>query len=272
MITFDRLTARPRRVEVLGVPVDAWSIAEGVELALAVIAEGGKGYICHLDARSVLAARRDAAMQAAVKAALIAGPDGMPVVWLARRKSLAGASRFYGPDFMMSMLERSTGPGAVPLRHALFGSTPAVLTKLEQELRRRYPGALIVGALSPGQGPWPEQEERRQCSAINALQADIVWVGLGAPKQELWMARNRPRLQAPLLAGVGAAFDFLSGTKPQAPSWMQKRGLEWIFRLASEPRRLAGRYAVTVPTFMALAAYIEFWRPWVARIRSSSST
>ena len=86
------------------------------------------------------------------------------------------------------------------------------------------------------------------------------------------MARNRPRLQAPLLAGVGAAFDFLSGTKPQAPVWMQKRGLEWIFRLASEPRRLARRYAVTVPTFMALAAYIEFWRPWVARIRSSSST
>lgn len=261
---------RERRVSVLEVPIDTWSLAEGAGLCLDVIARRQKGYICHLDARSVLAARRDAAMFSAVEGALIAGPDGMPVVWLARRKSVAGASRFYGPDFMTAMLELSAHKDMAPLRHGLFGSTPAVLARLQQELRRRYPAAVIAGALSPGQGPWSDEEEKRQCAEIDALQADIVWVGLGAPKQELWMARNRHRLQAPLLAGVGAAFDFLARTKPQAPLWMQRNGLEWLFRLVSEPRRLAGRYAVTVPTFAILAAYIEFWRPLVARMRPNS--
>ncbi|WP_445682322.1 WecB/TagA/CpsF family glycosyltransferase [Radicibacter daui] len=264
-------TIGERRVSVLGVPVDPWSIEDGVELACAIIAEGQRGYICHLDARSIIAARRDAAVQAAVRSALIAGPDGMPVVWLARRKSAFGASRFYGPDFMNAMLEQSGRPEHPPLRHVLFGSTPAVLARLENELARRYPLAMIVGAFSPGQGPWSDEEERDQCARIDACKADIVWVGLGAPKQELWMARNRHRLQAALLVGVGAAFDFLSGSKPQAPLWMQRHGLEWIFRLASEPRRLAGRYAVTVPTFLVLAAYIEFLRPLVARIRSNSA-
>lgn len=209
-------------------------------------------YICHLDARSLLAARDGPAMAAAVAGAGLAVPDGMPLVWLARSHGVA-AERVYGPDFMAALMTRLTRETGRSGRHVLFGSTPAVLERLTAALERRIPGVVIAGCVSPPMGGWTEPDNTRLVAALNAMQPDVIWVGLGAPKQEIWMAANRAALTAPLLVGVGAAFDFLSGTTPQAPRWMQRSGLEWLFRLMTEPRRLAGRYAATVPRFIGLA-------------------
>jgi N-acetylglucosaminyldiphosphoundecaprenol N-acetyl-beta-D-mannosaminyltransferase len=138
-------------------------------------------------------------------------------------------------------------------RHVLFGASEAVLENLAGRLRADHPGIEIAGTMAPPHGAWNAADEARHIARLNGMRGDVIWVALGAPRQELWMARNRAALDAPLLVGVGAAFDFLSGAKPQAPRWLRHAGLEWLFRLATEPRRLAGRYGSTVPRFAALA-------------------
>lgn len=234
-----------RREFLLGVPVDMPRFADAVAAAEGWIGDGGRRYVCHLDARSVLAARDDPAVAAAMAGAALAAPDGMPLVWLGRARGHA-ADRVYGPDFMEALLARTPGR-----RHLLFGSDEATLARLTARFGPQ------VATLRPPRGAWNAAEESRLRDAINAAAADVVWVGLGAPRQELWMARNRPRLTVPLLVGVGAAFDFLAGSKPQAPRALRRAGLEWAFRLATEPRRLGGRYLRTVPRFAALALVEE---------------
>ncbi len=245
-----------RRETLLGVPVDMPRFAAAVAAAEGWIGDGGRHYVCHLDARSILAARDDPAMAAAVAGAALAAPDGMPLVWLGRARGHA-VERVYGPDFMQALLARTRGR-----RHLLFGSDDATLARLVARF-----GA-DVATLRPPHGAWDEAEDARLCDAVNRAAADVVWVGLGAPRQELWMARNRARLDAPLLVGVGAAFDFLAGTKPQAPRLLRRAGLEWAFRLATEPRRLAPRYLRTVPRFAGLAL-AEEWRRLMSRGQSS---
>lgn len=253
------------REPILDVPIDMLTLGEAVALAETWIRDGGRRYICHLDARSLLAARDDPVVAAAMAGAAIAGPDGMPLVWLGRLRGHR-VGRVYGPDFMTALLEATTRWPDRPCRHVLLGSTPAVLGRLAERLRDRHPGTLIAGTVSPPIGPWDAAEDVRIRSAIEDLAPDVVWVGLGAPRQELWMARQRDRLSAPLLVGVGAAFDFLSGSKPQAPRWLRDAGFEWLFRLLTEPRRLAPRYALTVPRFAALALREELTR----RLRRTS--
>lgn len=247
------------RVPLLGVPVDMLTFDEAVRSAEGWIRDGGRRYICLLDARSVLAARDRPAVAAAIASGALAGPDGMPLVWLGRRRGHR-VDRIYGPDFMTALLDATARWTDRPCRHALVGSTPTVLNRLAERLAAAHPGATIAGTVSPPMGPWDDGEDARILAAIEALEPDVVWVGLGAPRQELWMAQQRDRLSAPLLVGVGAAFDFLSGNKPQAPRRLRRLGLEWLFRLATEPRRLAGRYALTVPRFAALALYEELTR------------
>lgn len=230
-----------RRETLLGVPVDMPRFSTAVAAAIDWIGDGGRRYVCHLDARSILAARDDPAMAAAVAGAALAAPDGMPLVWLGRARGHA-VQRVYGPDFMLALLARTSGR-----RHLLFGSDDTTLARLAARFGPQ------VATLRPPHGAWDREEEARLREAINRTAADVVWVGLGAPRQELWMARNRALLHAPLLVGVGAAFDFLAGTKPQAPGALRRAGLEWAFRLATEPRRLAPRYLRTVPRFAALA-------------------
>jgi N-acetylglucosaminyldiphosphoundecaprenol N-acetyl-beta-D-mannosaminyltransferase len=236
------------RETLLGVPVDMPRFATALAAADAWIGDGGRRYICHLDARSILAARDDPAVAAAVAGAALAAPDGMPLVWLGRARGHA-VERVYGPDFMAALLARTPGR-----RHLLFGSDDATLARLAA---RFGPQATT---LRPPHGIWDEAENARLCTAINRAAADVVWVGLGAPRQELWMAANRAALDAPLLVGVGAAFDFLAGTKPQAPRALRRAGLEWAFRLATEPRRLGLRYLRTVPRFAMLALAEEYRR------------
>lgn len=249
---------RPPTTPILGIPVHVLRLPEAVALAADWLGRGERTCLCHADARSILAARDDPAFRQVLADAGFVGADGMPLVWLQRWRGLPGG-RIYGPDFMEAMMAQGITTVDRPLRHFFFGSTPQVLDRLVARLTDRYPGLLVAGTFSPPMGRWDEAADRAHRDLINAAQADIVWVSLGAPRQELWMADNRPHLQAPLLCGVGAAFDFLSGTKPQAPRWLRRLGLEWAFRLLSEPRRLAGRYARTLPRFMALAL-MEEWR------------
>ncbi|WP_448188442.1 WecB/TagA/CpsF family glycosyltransferase [Azospirillum sp. sgz301742] len=251
-----RSDAPPRpevpRSEILGTPVSMVSLDRAVALSAGWIRARTPTYVCHLDARSVLAARDDPDVRAAYAGAGLAAPDGMPLVWMGRARGFP-VTRVYGPDFMGAMLAHTATWIDRPCRHLLFGATNPVLDRLAARLRSTYPGALIAGAFAPPMGTWSEATEREHCAVLNAVGADVIWVGLGAPRQDLWMARNRARLEAPLLVGVGAAFDFLSRSKAQAPLWLRSAGLEWAFRLATEPRRLAARYGATVPRFAALA-------------------
>jgi N-acetylglucosaminyldiphosphoundecaprenol N-acetyl-beta-D-mannosaminyltransferase len=241
------------REQILGVPVDMAAFGEAVDVAERWIREGGGRYVCHLDAHAVLAARDDAAVRAAIAGADLAAPDGMPLVWIGRLRGHR-VERVYGPDFMLALLARTAGWTARPCRHLLFGSSDPVLDRLVARF-----GGRVAALPAPPRWPWSAEEDAGHRAAINAAAADVVWVGLGAPRQELWIARNRPLLAAPLVVGVGAAFDFLAGTKPQAPRGLRAAGLEWAFRLATEPRRLAPRYLRTIPRFAVLAVADE-WR------------
>ncbi len=247
------------RAPILGVPVHMLTLQDAVTLAASWIEDGEKAYTCHADARSILEARDNADVRRAFDGAHLVGADGMPVVWLGRARGHQ-VGRVYGPDFMEALMAHGLHHGRRTFRHFLFGSTPQVLERLVERLGHRHPGLAIAGTLSPPMGQWDEEAEAEHRAIIDAAKPDVVWVSLGAPRQDLWMARNRPHLHAPLLCGVGAAFDFLSGSKPQAPAWLRRNGLEWVFRLATEPKRLGGRYLRTVPRFAALGLAEEIRR------------
>jgi N-acetylglucosaminyldiphosphoundecaprenol N-acetyl-beta-D-mannosaminyltransferase len=253
------LTAIPT-TQIVGVPIHMTTLDKAVSLAEAMIRTNNPGYFCHVDTHAVLAARDRPEIHAALSAATLTCPDGMPLVWVGRRRGF-DVGRTYGPDFMEALIAQTAAWTDRPCRHFLFGSSQEVLDRLAQSLVRRSPGTCIAGMLSPPFGTWDETTDAAHRRAINDSGADVVWVSLGAPRQEQWMHRNRPYLTAPLLSGVGAAFDFLSGNKPQAPRLIQRSGLEWAFRLATEPRRLARRYLRTVPRFAALALWDELRRP-----------
>jgi N-acetylglucosaminyldiphosphoundecaprenol N-acetyl-beta-D-mannosaminyltransferase len=194
-------------------------------------------------------ARRDPAVRAALNGATLTLPDGKPLVWALRSLGEEIEDRVYGPDLMLAACERSVRTGA---SHFLCGGRSRSVTRnLEAALRARFPGIGIAGAWTPPFRELTTAECGEVAELINSSGAEVIWVGTGSPRQELWMARMRPLLRAPVLVGVGAAFDFHAGRVPQAPSWMQSRGLEWLFRLSREPRRLAPRYLRDNPAFVA---------------------
>ncbi|MEA2246261.1 MAG: N-acetylglucosaminyldiphosphoundecaprenol N-acetyl-beta-D-mannosaminyltransferase [Solirubrobacteraceae bacterium] len=199
----------------------------------------------------VMVAREDAETARAVERSL-AVPDGVPLVWALRALGHSAATRVYGPDLMANYCARSARTGT---RMFLYGGrSDEALEQLTAALRERFPGLQIVGGWSPPFRPLTEAESADVARRIDESGADVVWVGTGQPKQEKWMAEMRDRLEAPILAGVGAAFDFHAGIVSQAPPWMQRNGLEWIYRLSREPRRLFRRYARYNPLFVAAFA------------------
>jgi N-acetylglucosaminyldiphosphoundecaprenol N-acetyl-beta-D-mannosaminyltransferase len=187
--------------------------------------------------------------RAALAAADLLTPDGMPLVWMLRWLGAGRASRVYGPDLTLEILHAAEA-AAVPV--GFYGSTPEVLGCLLDRLRGRFPALSIAFAEAPPFRPLTPQEDEECVRDIRASGAKIIFIGLGGTKQDLWMSDHRGRLPAVML-GVGAAFDFLAGTKPQAPRWMQHSGLEWLFRLATEPRRLWRRYLRHNPRFAVRA-------------------
>lgn len=238
-------------INLLGVRVSAVNMTSAVGCILEAIAAGRKGYVCLRDVHGVVRCQNDAALQRAHNRAFLVTPDGMPLVWALKGAGHKTADRVYGPDLMLALFDQGRQAG---IRHFLYGTTPAVLEKLAARLSEAYPGAEIVGTYAPPFRALTEMESVEIAATINATRADIVWVGLSTPKQELWMAEMRPALDAGMLMGVGAAFDFHAGVKRQAPRFIQRSGFEWLYRLASEPRRLFGRYAVVVPSFLGLVA------------------
>jgi N-acetylglucosaminyldiphosphoundecaprenol N-acetyl-beta-D-mannosaminyltransferase len=239
----------PPTTDVLGVPLALTDYERTMDWMDATIARGQRGYICVAATHTVVACQDDPELRDAVLRSSLTVPDGQPLVWAMNALGHDLPSRVYGPDLMDRYCERSALTGA---RMFLYGGrNQGALVQLALNLRRRYPGLKIVGGYSPPFRQLSAEEEDAVVDEINASKADVVWVGIGVPKQEKWMAAMRDRLDAPVLVGVGAAFDFHAGLIPQAPAWMQSSGLEWAYRLAHEPRRLWKRYANYNPRFVA---------------------
>lgn len=242
---------RPRTREIVGTPVSIIDYEGVLDAFDNAIATREKIYVCCAPVHTLVTARDDAKLRTALKGAAIVTPDGMPVVWLARALGEDIEDRVYGPDLMLAQCERAAGAGQ---RIWLYGGfDQAALVQLRANLANRFPKLKIVGSWSPPHRPLTDDETTGLIARIEADAPDVVWIGLGSPKQEIWMHRLRDRLSAPVLCGVGAAFDFHAGRVSQAPRWMQRNGLEWIYRLAREPRRLGPRYVRTNPRFAALA-------------------
>jgi N-acetylglucosaminyldiphosphoundecaprenol N-acetyl-beta-D-mannosaminyltransferase len=255
-----RVPAPPPTAEVLGVPLALTDYAGTLDWIDATIAAGGRGYICAAAVHTVMLFGEDAEFRAAIHRSSIVLPDGQPLVWALRALGHRLPDRVYGPELMDRACARAAARGT---RFFLYGGRDeAALDLLSQRLRSRHPGLTIVGAHAPPFRPLRRDEEDRVAGVINASGADVVWIGIGVPKQEKWMAAMRDRLDAPVLAGVGAAFDFHAGLVPQAPPRMQALGLEWAFRVAQEPGRLWRRYARYNPRFVAgfLRQYVRHRR------------
>jgi N-acetylglucosaminyldiphosphoundecaprenol N-acetyl-beta-D-mannosaminyltransferase len=239
----------PLRAEVLGVPLAVSDYEQVLDWMEATIETGGRGYLTAAAVNLVMSARADPATMSAVLDATLAVPDGQPLVWALKLLGHARATRVYGPDLMAGFCGRAA-LSHTPM-YLYGGRTEQALDLLKDRLCERFPGLNIAGGYSPPFRALTTEEEQRVIAEIDGCGAQVVWVGTGQPKQELWMHAMRPRLRAPLLVGVGAAFDFHAGIVPQAPGWMQRNGLEWSYRLAREPRRLWRRYASQNPRFVA---------------------
>jgi len=247
------------RFRVLAAYISAVCPRQVVDRVMDMVTTRERGYIHVCTVHTMLECVDDPQLAAIVNTATLAVPDGMPLVWLGRKAfPPAGVQRCYGPDLMLAVCEAGIAMG---MRHCLYGGTPDVLEKLAQNLEARFPGIRIVESMSPPFRPLTDTEQSDMVERINAARPDVVWVGLGTPKQDLWMGCFRSRLDAPVLIAVGAAFDFHAGKMPQAPRWMQRAGLEWLFRLCKEPRRLWRRYVLGNPRFL--------WLLWRQRMRGN---
>lgn len=246
----DVTTWRLRHTDVLGVRCFRGTLDEATAGVVSMAVEKPGGYACFCNVHVLETAQRDAAVMAALAGARVVFPDGAPLVWMQRWSDGGPAERVGGPDLMESVVRQGR---TVNLRHALYGSTPSTLADLETALKRRHPGARIVASIAPPFGSRTEAEVSAELVSLRAAEPDVVWVALGAPRQELWAARYAAALSPALVIGVGAAFDFIGGRKRRAPVWMQRTSLEWLHRLLMEPRRLARRYLVTNSRFLLRA-------------------
>jgi N-acetylglucosaminyldiphosphoundecaprenol N-acetyl-beta-D-mannosaminyltransferase len=227
--------------------VDPTSYAEAAGRVLDWARRGESRYVCVATVNNVIESLDRADFRAIMNGADLVTPDGMPLVWGLRLLGARRATRVYGPDLTPALLEAAARE-RIPV--GFYGATPGVLSKLQHAVRRRWPAVEIAYAWAPPFRPLTGEEDERVTGDINESGARILFVGVSTPKQERWMAAHRGRVRAVML-GVGAAFDFLAGSKPQAPRWMMAAGLEWLYRLLSEPRRLWRRYLTQNPRFLA---------------------
>ena len=252
--------APPASTALLGVPLAITDYEGTLDWIDGTVAADGRGYVCVAAVHTVMACTEDPALRAAVTGASFTVPDGQPLVWALNALGHDLGDRVYGPELMDRACARAARTGQ---RFYLYGGrNPGALAQLARTLRLRHPGLQIVGGHCPPFRPLTEPEEEAVAADIRRVRADVVWVGIGVPKQEKWMAHMRDRLDAPVLIGVGAAFDFHAGLVPQAPDALQRLGLEWAFRLVQEPRRLWRRYLRYNPRFVAgfAAQYLRHLR------------
>lgn len=240
-----------KRVFVLGSNYSLLSREACHSLLLNQAKEGKGGYVCVSNVHTTMMGYFDSEYQKITNESLLSVPDGLPLVWAMNSMSEGGQDRIRGPSLMRDLVDKGR---ALKLKHFLFGGSPTALKSLKEKLESEYPGAEIVGEESPPFKPFEKialEELKSQAERINSTGAHFVWVGLGAPKQELWMYAQRNSINGVML-GVGAAFDLLSGRIPEAPALMQSLGLEWLYRFWQEPGRLWKRYVFNNPAFLML--------------------
>jgi len=234
------------RINVLGVGVSVLNLETAVAAVADAVRARRKGYVCVTGVHGVMEAQTDEAFRKSLNEAFLCTPDGMPMVWVGKLNGHSEMRRVYGPDLMLEVCAWSEKN---PCRHFFYGGAAGVAEVLAGKLKRRFPKLEMAGTFTPPFRPLNADEERNFVETILAAKPDILWVGLSTPKQEQFMAEFLPKLDATLMIGVGAAFDFHSGRVKQAPRWMQRSGLEWFYRLCQEPRRLAKRYFKNNPLF-----------------------
>jgi N-acetylglucosaminyldiphosphoundecaprenol N-acetyl-beta-D-mannosaminyltransferase len=236
------------RINVLGVKISAITMGDAIETIESWLEQETPNYICVTPAHSIMECYHDPELRSIFNRGGLTTPDGMAIVWLLQMKGFYDVERVYGPDLMVAVCRHSIPRG---WRHFFYGGAPGVAALLADHLKSLFPDLHVAGSYSPPFRPLTPEEEQVIVEQVNAARPDIIWVGLGTPKQERWMAEHLGRFDHSILIGVGAAFDFLSGNKRQAPLWIQRAGLEWLFRLVSEPRRLWRRY-IQYPRFLVL--------------------
>jgi N-acetylglucosaminyldiphosphoundecaprenol N-acetyl-beta-D-mannosaminyltransferase len=252
-----------RRREILGIPMAMTDYSGAMDVMDSMVERRERGWVCAAAVHSVMVAQDDPAMKEALVDSVITVPDGMPIVWAANMLGEHLPNRVYGPELMRRYCNRSVERG-----HRIWlygGRDQGALVQLALSLRQKHEGIKIVGGYSPPFRALTAEEDDAIADQINQARPDVIWVGIGVPKQEKWMVRMRPRLEAPVMCAVGAAFDFRAGRVSQAPHWMQERGLEWTYRIAQEPRRLLPRYLYTNPRFL-----LAFARQYLHERRSAA--
>lgn len=237
------------RVDILGVEVSAVDIGAVCEQVERWIADRERRYVCVTGVHGIMESRRDEELRRIHNESGLTVPDGMPTVWAGRYVGAAGIGRVYGPEMMIAVCELAARRG---WRSFFYGGAPGTGQRLERAMRDRIPGLATAGTFTPPFGDLTPEEDREAVEAIDAAGAQLVWVGLSTPRQERWMAAHVERLRAPcVLFGVGAAFDVNAGLRRDAPRWVGRLGMQWLFRLCQEPRRLWRRYLLNNPAFLA---------------------
>lgn len=240
-------TTTTYRCEVLGVGISPVNQQTALARIDGWIRRREANYVCITGVHGVMESQRRPELKRIHNQAGMVTPDGMPMVWINRLRGNSDVSRVYGPDLMRNTCKAGVERG---YRHYLYGGGDGVAETLTAELQKNYPGIEIAGSYTPPFRPLTPAEDADVVKRINDSGSDIVWVGLSTPKQEYWMAEHVGRIEVPVMVGVGAAFDFLAGLKSQAPKIFQKCGMEWFYRMVTEPKRLAKRYLTNNPLFI----------------------
>lgn len=259
---------RPRHANVLGVSIDAVDMDQALEMVGVRLRQAQKGYVCFVDVHGILEAMKSESVAEAYRHAAMAMPDGTPTVWVGRAQGLPKMNYVTGPGMMNEIFRRAEFAG---YSHFLYGGDLGVADELAATLCRKYPWTRIVGLYTPPFRELTHEEEDGLVAEISRLNPDIVWVGIGTPRQDLWMRRMLPRLDTRMMFGVGAAFDFLTGRVRLCPEWMKRAGLHWLHRLAQDPRRLWMRNVRNTAFLWHIALQLSGARQYPVRLHAEAS-
>lgn len=235
--------------DLLSIPVSALNLQQGLKMIIDLAAEGQQGYVIFRDVHGVIRCQDDPEFLRVHQEARLVCPDGMPLVWIGKRRGFKQMGRVYGPDMMRALMAATMDGSAT---HFLYGGKEGVADTLKTKLENQFPGVRILGTFCPPFGPLSPEIEKTLQQKVAELKPDFFWVGLSTPKQEFFMNEYLPKLETTVMLGVGAAFDYLSGTVKEPPVWVQRSGFQWLYRICSEPRRLFSRYLKTIPRFLWL--------------------